>query len=98
MTSTDGVKKPTENPKVALPHRSQLAEAILFVLGRSEGPMKSSELDYEVMNHLKLTEVQRTSIRSQNRTQVSYELAWSRTTLKAQGLIHQPRSRHWSLV
>jgi hypothetical protein len=98
MTSIDEERKVTENSKTILPHRNQLGEAILFVLGQAKGPIKSTELDYEVMNHLKLTEAQRTLIRSQNRTQVSYELAWSRTTLKAQGLIYQPRSRHWSLV
>ena len=84
--------------KVSMPHRSQLAEAILVVLGQAKAPMKSPHLDLEVLNYLNLSEEQRKVMRSQNRTQISYDLAWTRTSLKAQGLIHQPLSRHWSLA
>jgi Mrr N-terminal domain len=87
-----------ESPKVLLPHRSQLAEVILMVLSQAKTPMKSTQLDLEVINYLKLSEDQKSVMRSQNRTQISYDLAWTRTSLKAQGLIHQPISRHWSLV
>ena len=90
--------KPFNSPKIYLPRRSQLAEVILIVLGQAKAPMKSTQLDLEVISYLKLSEAQRKVMRAQNRTQISYDLAWTRTSLKAQGLIHQPISRHWSLV
>jgi len=90
--------EPANNSKHSLPHRSLLAQAILIVLEKSKSPMKSTQLDLEVMNYLKLSDEQREQMRTQKRTQISYELAWTRTSLKSQGLIHQPVSRHWSLV
>ena len=88
----------SETPKVALPHRSELAEAILYVLTQTKAPMKSTDIDKEVIKFLRLSDEQCKVVRSKGRTQLSYDMAWARTSLRVEKRIYQPSTRYWALV
>ena len=81
-----------------LPSNSELRDALLKVLAGSPGGLSTSEIDKAVAQELNLTESQLGIIRSDNRTEFAYRLAWERTHAKAKGLIVRTSTRTWQIV
>lgn len=57
-----------------------------------------AEMEVEVADALRLTDSQRTLIRSGRRTELSYRLAWCRSCLKKVGVLENPRVGTWRLT
>ena len=81
-----------------LPPASELRDALLQVLKEFPEGTSSSVVDKAVAESLKLTSEQLSVIRSGNRTEFAYRLAWERTHAKNKGLIEKIGSRYWKLV
>jgi restriction endonuclease Mrr len=81
-----------------LPPTPELKDALLQVLAGSPNGMNTKAIDEAVANRLKLTPEQMGIIRSGNRTEFAYRLAWERTNAKNKGLIEKTDARTWKLV
>ena len=84
--------------EVKLPTTPELRDALLKVLEGFPDGISSSQIDAAVSEHLNLTQEQLSVIRSGNRTEFAYRLAWERTHAKNKGLIEKVGSRNWKLV
>ena len=62
------------------------------------GSARTDEIDKFVSDDLKLSEEQLSQIRSGNRTEIQYRLAWVRTKAKCRGLIEKSANRTWKLA
>jgi hypothetical protein len=84
-------------PEVKLPSSVELGAALLKVLAGSPTGLTTKEIDEAVSAHLNLTAEQMSAIRSGNRTEFAYRLAWERTRAKSKGLIVRSSARTWKL-
>lgn len=84
--------------EVKLPTTPELRDALLQVLKGFPDGISSSQIDSAVSERLNLTPEQLSVIRSGNRTEFAYRLAWERTHAKNKGLIEKVGSRNWKLV
>lgn len=83
--------------EVKLPTTPELRDALLKVLERFPDGVSSNQIDAEVSKHLNLTPEQLSVIRSGNRSEFAYRLAWERTHAKNRGLIEKIGSRNWKI-
>jgi restriction system protein len=83
---------------VKYPNSTTLEASILKALKALGGSAKSSEIDGFVMKDLDFTHEQKTQIRSGNRTEIQYRLAWVRTKAKKSGLIEKVGNNSWKLM
>jgi len=83
--------------ELRLPPASDLREAILQILVEFPDGASSSVIDQAVAEKLNLTSEQLSVIRSGNRTEFAYRLAWERTHAKNKGLIEKLGNRNWKL-
>ena len=81
-----------------LPSTTELRDALLKVLADFPSGLTTQEIDQAVAKHLNLSEAQLGIIRSGNRTEFAYRLAWERTHAKANGLIVRIATRAWKIV
>ncbi len=81
-----------------LPTTKQLKEAMLAVLKQFPEGLRTEEIDLKVADQLALTPEQRVVLRSGNRTELSYRLAWERTHAKKAGLIERTSARTWKII
>ena len=81
-----------------LPTTRQLKEAMLAVLKQFPEGLRTEEIDSKVADQLALTPDQRAVLRSGNRTELSYRLAWERTQAKKAGLIERTSARTWKII
>ena len=84
--------------EVKLPSSKELGAALLKVLEGKPTGLTTKEIDQAVSAHLNLTLEQIAVIRSGNRTEFAYRLAWERTKAKDKGLIVRSSSRTWKLI
>lgn len=84
--------------EVKLPSSQELRNALLVVLGTSTEAMSTGAIDAAVASMLNLTSEQKAIIRSGNRTEFAYRLAWERTHAKNKGLIERVGTRNWRIV
>jgi hypothetical protein len=84
--------------EVKLPTTPELRNALLQVLEGFPDGISSSQIDAAVSERLNMTSEQLAVIRSGNRTEFAYRLAWERTHAKNKGLIEKVGSRNWKLV
>jgi restriction endonuclease Mrr len=84
--------------EVKLPATAELRDALLKVLAGSPDGLTTPEIDKAVAAELNLSADQLALIRSGNRTEFAYRLAWERTHAKAKGLILRTSSRTWKIV
>ena len=84
--------------EVRLPTTPELRNALLQVLEGFPDGISSSQIDAAVSERLNMTSEQLAVIRSGNRTEFAYRLAWERTHAKNKGLIEKVGSRNWKLV
>ncbi len=81
-----------------LPTNEKLTQALLSALKNLGGEAMVPELDKEVISILEIPAEVAQIIRSGNRTELQYRLAWVRTKAKKNGLITNPSSKKWKLV
>ncbi len=83
---------------VKFPDSSTLEASVLKALKANGGSARTEEIDKFVSEDLKLSEEQLSQIRSGNRTEIQYRLAWVRTKAKSRGLIEKSANRTWKLT
>ena len=83
---------------VPMPTTKALQDALLAVLRENPEGLTTSQIDQLVAKKLELSAEQLSVIRSGNRTEVSYRLAWERTHAKKKGLIEKTATRTWRII
>lgn len=83
---------------LTMPTNEKLTQALLTALKNLGGEAMVPELDKEVISILEIPDETAKVIRSGNRTELQYRLAWVRTKAKKNGLIANPASKKWKLV
>ncbi len=83
---------------VKFPDSSTLEKSVLKAIKANGGSARTVEIDKFVSEDLKLSAEQLAQIRSGNRTEVQYRLAWVRTKAKSKGLIEKADNRTWKLT
>ena len=80
------------------PPSKELTDALLKVLLRHGGTGNVSVLDLEVSKEVKLSETHLKIMRSGNRSEIQYRMAWIRTKAKQSGLIKKDSNKVWSIT
>ena len=83
---------------VKFPDSSTLETSVLKAIKANGGSARTEEIDKFVSEDLKLSADQLAQIRSGNRTEIQYRLAWVRTKAKSRGLIEKTANRTWKLT
>jgi len=83
--------------ELRLPPAPDLRDALLQILVAFPNGASSSVIDQAVAEKLNLTTEQLSVIRTGNRTEFAYRLAWERTHAKNKGLIEKLGNRNWKL-
>jgi hypothetical protein len=81
-----------------LPTSPQLAESLLRVLARNPEGLTVSEIDGAVKQDLGISPELASQIRSGNRTEFQYRMAWCRTKAKKALLIERTGPSTWKLA
>lgn len=84
--------------KVKFPDSSALEASVIKALKANGGTARTEVIDKYVAEDLLLTPEQLGQIRSGNRTEIQYRLAWVRTKAKRKGLIEKTMNRTWKLT
>ena len=82
---------------VKFPDSSTLEASVIKALKANGGTARTEVIDKFVSEDLQLTPEQLAEIRSGNRTEIQYRLAWVRTKAKSRGLIEKTANRTWTL-
>ena len=82
---------------VNFPDSSTLEASVLRAIQSLGGSARTDQIDKFVGEDLRLTVDQLSQIRSGNRTEIQYRLAWVRTKAKSRGLIEKTSNRTWKL-
>ncbi len=80
-----------------MPTSIELSASLLRILAQHPDGLKVQELDQAVIQDLGVDSEVANQIRSGNRTEVKYRLAWCRTKAKQQGLIERKPQNTWKL-
>jgi|GEM_PF-235368 len=89
------------NKKGEVPKYYDLFQLVIDILRDNEGKAKIDEIEDEVVNKLELLEDVRSQIHNKKegfRTELGYQLAWTRNYLKRAGLIYNPYRSVWALT
>lgn len=81
-----------------LPASPQLSDSLLKVLARSPKGLTVREIDSAVMEDLRINPEIASQIRTGNRTEFQYRMAWCRTKAKKANLIERIGPSTWKLV
>jgi restriction system protein len=80
-----------------MPSTKELLNATLKGLMSLGGHASNQQLLNWVIDNLELSDEQISAIRSGNRTELEYRLAWARTAAKKKGLIERSGPSNWKL-
>jgi len=80
------------------PTSLELTKATLEVLINLGGSCAVNDLDREVTLILNLSDELKDKMRSVNRSEIQYRLAWTRTKAKQNGLLQRESPRFWSIT
>lgn len=80
------------------PSTSELTKLILEVLVKFGGLATVEQLDEAVTESLNLNDELRSKMRSGNRSEIQYRLAWVRTKAKQKGLITRESPKSWKIT
>lgn len=83
---------------IKFPDSNSLEASVLRALKSQNGVAQTKEIDNFVSKDLGLTNEQLELIRSGNRTEIQYRLAWIRTKAKGRGLIEKGTNGTWTLT
>jgi hypothetical protein len=80
-----------------MPTSVELSASLLKILAQHPNGLTVNEIDQAVIQDLEINSELATQIRSGNRTEVKYRLAWCRTKAKQQGLVERKPPNTWKL-
>lgn len=80
-----------------MPTSAELESAVLRALESQGGSSTNTEIYQWVLNNLKISQSQQEIMRSGNRSEIEYRLAWARTRASKKGLIHRNGPSSWAL-
>ncbi len=83
--------------KQDLPTSDQLEMAVIESITDLGGKANNREILQWAVKSLAISEAQLGIMRSGNRSEVEYRLAWARTRASKKGLIHRSGPSQWSL-
>jgi restriction system protein len=87
------------SPTPTIPSRAELLQPTLRAVSEIGGSGTVGEIDNKVIELAGLTEDQQAVLHGNGpRTEVQYQLAWSRTYLKAMGLLENSARGVWTLT
>lgn len=82
---------------VEMPSSKVLLEATLNGIRALGGKATNQQILEWTISHLKLSSEQTSAVRSGNRTELEYRLAWARTAARKRGLIERSGPSSWTL-
>jgi restriction endonuclease Mrr len=80
-----------------MPTSSELNSSLLKILAQHSSGLTVREIDQAVIQDLGISSELANQIRSGNRTEIQYRMAWCRTKAKKQGLIERMSPNTWKL-
>jgi restriction system protein len=80
-----------------MPSSDELQKSVVMSLEANGGKATNAQILLWAIENLKLNASQLEVMRSGNRTEVEYRLAWARTRASKLGLIHRSGPSTWSL-
>jgi len=81
-----------------MPTSAELESAVVKALESKGGSSTNAEIYQWVIINLKISQAQLDVMRSGNRSEIEYRLAWARTRASKKGLIHRNGPSSWSLT
>ena len=81
-----------------MPSSPELSDSLLKVLAGHPQGLSTSQIDIAVVQDIGVTAEIASQIRSGNRTEIQYRLAWCRTKAKKAGLIERSPDGKWKLA
>ena len=80
-----------------MPTSVELSASLLKILTQNASGLTVNEIDQAVIQDLGINSEIANQIRSGNRTEIKYRLAWCRTKAKQQGLVERTSHNTWKL-
>lgn len=80
-----------------MPTSAELESAVVKALESKGGSSTNSEIYQWVISNLNISPSQQEIMRSGNRSEIEYRLAWARTRASKKGLIHRNGPSSWAL-
>ena len=80
-----------------MPTSIELNTSLLKILAQYPSGLTVREIDQAVIQDLEISSELANQIRSGNRTEIKYRLAWCRTKAKQQGLVERKPPNTWKL-
>ena len=80
-----------------MPTSIELNTSLLKILAQHPNGLTVREIDQAVIQDLGISSELANQIRSGNRTEIQYRLAWCRTKAKKQGLVERISPNTWKL-
>ena len=80
-----------------MPTSDELQNAVVKSLQSNGGRATNAEILHWTVENLGISQAQMEIMRSGNRTEIEYRLAWARTRASKLGLIHRSGPSTWSL-
>ncbi len=80
-----------------MPTSSELSDSLLKVLAQHPNGLTVNDIDQAVIQDLGISLELANQIRTGNRTEIKYRLAWCRTKAKKLGLIERKSPNTWKL-
>jgi restriction system protein len=84
--------------RTSWPSSTELTKAVLGVLVKLGGSGTVEQLDKEVTGLFDLSDDLKSKMRSNNRSEIQYRLAWVRTRAKQKGLITRESPKFWKIT
>jgi len=81
-----------------MPTSGELSTSLLKILAQHPNGLTVNEIDQAVIQDLGVSSELANQIRSGNRTEIKYRLAWCRTKAKKLGLIERKSPNTWKLI
>jgi restriction system protein len=80
------------------PSSSELTKAMLEVLVKLGGSATVDQIDKGVIDLFDLSDDLKSKMRSENRSEIQYRLAWIRTKSKQKGLVTRESPKFWRIT
>jgi restriction system protein len=80
------------------PSSSELTKAMLEVLVELGGSATVDQIDKGVIDLFDLSDDLKSKMRSENRSEIQYRLAWIRTKSKQKGLVTRESPKFWRIT
>jgi restriction endonuclease Mrr len=81
-----------------IPNSVALGRALIEILKEYPGGLSSKDIDKFAAKKLNLTETDLSQVRTGQRTEFAYRMAWERTHAKNKGHIRKLENRYWAIT